>query len=1567
MNSFSAISCLTRNDLAKYKGTQFDQRHKKVFAEYKGTPFYEFAKVLMSHLPQNFVGFLSDEDMTGLYKHLFSKLEGRKKKKIAVSADLTEELPFFIGNFCIFSIVTDDRPFIFDSLWEYLQNIREHKIFVIHPIFGIERGRNGEILKISESRLGVSNESFVVIFLEGLNRNEVSDIKKEITSIYENVAAAVDDFPKMKEAMSALFMEYRERSGDVAKFIQWLMDENFICQGTRIVEIDESKDFKSFSDTGVFTLMGQDPNYALLARSVKDGRLNTVDGYPVIVDKAVGISKVKRRTNFDRVMFVDRQGTKIRLFYLAGLFSSKAHKCPPYEISILRDKIKATLDYFDFVTGSHDYKWIRDILDEYPKIEIFNLSSRALTELLELILTMQGANQIRISYHDFRPLKNLIFFMAMPLSRYSSELVMSIKNFLEEYFGGRMMDISIREDQHKRSFLHFHMMLNDTDVLDNIDEKELKNSITSMLKDWDSALYEVLRDRLGQECDEVFAGFESYFSEAYKSKNTPEDAFLDIVRIRRQDENSSLLHFSGGKAVLRIYSKSRLLLTELMPIIDNLGLNVYEQDIFEPTADGHGLYVNVVYLTNIDDPGGFTETYKVILPELITAVIAGRAENDRLNSLCVTRKLTWRQTDILRTFVYFAKQIESSFLIKSLMSALINNAEIAEKLVNFFELKFDPDNKKTSTAEIEQDILSLIEGVISVSEDKALRYFMRIVQGTVRTNYFMQPMRDYISIKVKSREMPIIAEPRPMFEVYVHSAEMEGVHLRGGKVARGGIRFSDRNDDFRTEILGLVKTQMVKNSVIVPVGSKGGFIVKKRFKDREQDRANTIKQYSTLIKGLLDITDNYKGNKIVHPSRVRMYDESDPYLVVAADKGTATFSDIANGISVSYGFWLGDAFASGGSVGYDHKKVGITAKGAWENVKRHFRELGKDIQKEEFTAIGIGDMAGDVFGNGMLLSTKIRLLAAFNHMHIFLDPAPDAEKSYAERQRLFKNPSLTWRDYNTELISKGGGVFDRTAKRIELSPEVRMMLGCSETVVTGAELIRLILKAETELLWNGGIGTYFKASGETDRDVGDSTNDDVRVNAGELRAKVAGEGGNLGFTQAARIEFAENGGHIYTDALDNSGGVDMSDHEVNLKIIFNYLVETKTIKDMKERNAYIKKLTSSVTDLVLATNYSQSMAVSCDLIRYASNPVTFREAAKHLKSEGLLDFRIEKLAFPSKDKNATAPELAVLLAYMKIYLYNNVENTLNLDNPLVRKEYLNYYPGDMVEKFGDKLFSHKLFRQIAATVTVNRALNQTGISFFYELMKGTNRPLNEILECYLLAEEIVGCRRLRDEICALDGKADAETQYRALIELDKTLKVAVEWLIDQRNMNLYKKKGDVLGEILPLVTKYMTSGMKEKYNAMIEEFKNGGLPGSLATAVCVVRYSKPAFDVFRITAETGADVKDVLRRYYEIGGRFGINMLTLKMKHIRIRDEWERINRDGLLLKLKKIQMNLAFAYSAGNKGWFKNLLDTEKHFVENYDKFMDSAAKDEIDSLVPFNVMIESFANVAEKYGAGG
>ncbi|WP_022850521.1 NAD-glutamate dehydrogenase domain-containing protein [Limisalsivibrio acetivorans] len=1568
MLNLSCISCLTRTDFNRFKGTSLDDRHKEIFKNYEEKPLYNFARIMMRHLPVNLVNFLSDEDMVELYKYLFDKVEKRKKKKLSVDIDTMEELPFFVGNFCIASIVTDDRPFIYDSLWEYFGSLDDHKLFVVHPIFGIKRDRTGKITEIGDSHVGGGNESFVVIFMEDIQKSEVKTIKSDISEIYSNVMAAVDDFQSMNEVMHNLAMEFREKDSDVSKFIHWLMDENFIFQGTRVVEIDEQSGERHFSDLGVFNLYTLEPNYSMLLESVKEGKFNTVNGYPVVVDKSLKKSLVKERSHFDRIIFIDNEGPKTRLVYLLGLFSSVAHKAAPHEISIVKEKVRDTLDYFNFVPGSHDYKWIRDILDHFPKTEIFNFEKEAIAEILELILSMQGANQLRICYRDFRPLKNIFFFIAMPLARFSTELVEEIRSFLELFFNATTLDISIRDDQHKRSFLHFHLIVKDASILDNIDEAEIKAGIMSMLKDWDTYLYDMLRERLGGgECDQVFKQYSPHFNEAYKSKNTPAEGYLDIIRLMKLKGISSVLHSEGDMAILRIYSEKRLLLTELMPILDNLGLKVFEQDIYEIELENRSQYINVVYFADIADPEVFAATYQKNIPELVTAILSGKVENDRVNALAVSEKLTWRQIDILRGLRYFIKQIDSSFYVKTLSMALIDNNEIAAKLVQYFELKFNPSGKKKDTTDIEKDIRSMIESVESASEDKALRYFLKVIQGIVRTNYYMEPQREYISFKIKSKDMPIISEPRPMFEIYVHSASMEGVHLRGGKVARGGIRFSDRNDDFRTEILGLVKTQMVKNAVIVPVGSKGGFIVKQRFAERSEDRENIVNQYKNFISGLLDITDNYKGTKVVHPKRVRIYDENDPYLVVAADKGTATFSDIANSISVNYGFWLGDAFASGGSTGYDHKKVGITAKGAWESVKRHFRERGKDIQNEEFTVIGIGDMSGDVFGNGMLLSRKIRLKAAFNHMHIFLDPNPDAETSYKERQRLFRNPQMNWKDYDIKLISKGGGIFDRAAKRINLTPEIKEMLATSEDTLTGGELIQCILRMEAELLWNGGIGTYVKASFETDRQVGDPSNDDVRVDADAIRVKVIGEGGNLGFTQLARMQFAELGGHVYTDALDNSGGVDMSDHEVNLKIIFNHFVEQNLMKDMKERNSYIRKITPEVTDLVLNGNYSQSMTVSSDLMRYSENPVTYRETARFLRDEGLLDFRIEHIRFTDAERTATAPELAILLSYAKIHLYNHVEGMLNLDNPLVYREYNDYYPKSVVERYGKKLDGHKLMSEITATAIVNRIMNQTGSTFFYELSKSTNRPFEELVENYLLGEELFGCREIRADIRRLDNRAQAKAQYLALMELEKTIKVSVEWLILDENRELLKGKEDQLQEVFKLLPRYMTDDMKDKYNYLIKELTDCGIPKTLATKVCRIRYNKPAFDVFRIVCRTGMPVRDVLKRYYEIGRRFEINTLTQKMKGIKIKNEWERVNKETMLIKLKRIQMVLSTSFCMRDRNWLHNLLDTESGFIENYDRFMESARNEEIDSLVPFNVIIEMFATVADRYEVKG
>jgi len=1562
----SFFSCITKSEFGEYKCDLMDQRHAKIFGKYKDKEqaFFDFSGLMVGHLPLNIVNFLSDEDLENFIRYLFNLLEKRKKKSVYMHIDDITEADFLIGNFSLISVVTDDRPFLYDSIWGYLQEHNFKNMFILHPIFNVERDKKGSVTKIAETSIGSRNESFVMIFLENKEENLLKEIGKDILEIYENAIAAVDDFHKITELMHNLATEYRESALDVSRFIHWMLQDNFIFQGARVIDIDQDKNCSTCNKLGIFKLDKSEPDYESISKQIEEDKFNFVEGYPVVVDKSLTKSKMKERGHLNRVLFLDKRETGTRMICILGLFSSKGRKSSPHEIPIIRKKVKETLDHFNFVHGSHDYKWVRDLVDTFPKVELFNFNKKLMVEMLELIISMQGTSQVRICYRDFRPLNNLFFFVAMPSEKYSSELVKDMEAYLTSYFRGTLLDLSIRQDEHKRYFLNFHIYIKDVKVLDNIDETKVKIGILSMMRTWESNLYDVLRERLGGgEVDTVYNKYIDRFSETYKSRNSADATFGDIKILENLKTINSRLYKDEGKAVLKIYSKNRYLLTELMPILDNIGLKVYEEDTYDLHFYDGIKYVNAVYFADIEDIDAFCTEYGKVIPELISKILSGLVESDRLNTLAMLEKLNYRQIGVLRGLRNFIRQIESSFTLKTLNNSLINNSEIAKLLVNLFEEKFDPKIKKDKCDNIVQDIMDRIDKVVSVVEDKALRYYIQVIGGIVRTNYYKVPEREYISFKIASSTLDIIHEPRPMFEIFVHSAQMDGVHLRGGKVARGGLRFSDRLDDFRTEVLGLVKAQMVKNAVIVPVGSKGGFIVKNRLADREADKQNVVAQYKNYIKALLDITDNYKGTKVVHPDNVKIYDGKDPYLVVAADKGTATFSDLANSVSMERGFWLGDGFASGGSTGYDHKKVGITAKGAWESVKRHFREMGKNIQKEPFTVVGIGDMAGDVFGNGMLLSRFIKLQAAFNHMHIFIDPDPDPENSFKERQRLFKlATAATWADYDRSVISKGGGVYERSAKKIPLSPEVKAMLDCDKDVVTGEELINLLLKMKADLLWNGGIGTYIRATTETNAQVGDPANDNLRIDSSECSFKVIGEGGNLGFTQKARIELGIKGVMLNTDAIDNSAGVDMSDHEVNLKIMFDKLLADGLIENVPARNKYIEKLTKDVEKLVLSDNYHQSMCISCGLIRYESNPVVYREIARYLRDIGLLDFSIENIEFIKQDRAPTRAELCVILAYSKIFLYNVVEKDLDIENELVKREYMEYYPADTRERFGDKLFEHSLRREIAATVVVNRLTNQAGATFFFELFRNSNTDFTKLVECYLFGEDLMNLKPLREEIKKLDNKAEAFAIYEALIEIEKTLKVATAWLIDESNQQLVSANKDVFEKIVKDIPKYLSKDMKENYNYMVESFKERGVPLKLAKAVCDVRYCKSAFDIFELTVKTGKDAKNVLYSYYQIGSKLSINDLTTGMKHVKIRDEWERVNLESILIRVKLLQKDLAGHTCTRDKNWLDRFIASESTFFDNYQDFLKQIQDGEIDSLVPYNVILDMFSHLVRR-----
>lgn len=1562
----SYFSCMTKSDFGDYNSDLIREKHNRVFGKYKkdNEVFFDFSGLMFGHIPTHMINFLSEEDLENFLLYLFDMLNNRKKKKVLIKTDDLEAANFFVGNFSLVCAVTDDRPFLYDSVWGYLEEKDFKNLFILHPIFNVERDSKGNVTRVAETSIGSRNESFVMIFLESKEGYALKDIGKDVHEIYDHAMCAVDDFHKITEMLHNLSTDYRSSAINVSRFIHWLLQDNFIFQGARIIDIDEKDKCNTCNRLGIFRLDNAEPDYESIISYIENDKFNFVEGYPVVVDKSLRLSRMKERGYLNRILFLDRSSGKTRIICVLGLFSNKGRQTPPYEIPIIKDKVKATLEHFNFVHGSHDYKWIRDLVSTFPKVELFNFSQKLMVKMLELIISMQGTNQIRICYKDFRPLSNLFFFVAMPEDRFSSELVKEMEEYLSTKFGADILDISVRQDEHKRYFLHFHLYVEDLKVLEKIEEADVKKVIYAMMRTWESSLYDVIRERMGgAEVDLVYQKYISKLSETYKSRNTAEATFGDIRILENLEGVKSRLYTDKGKAVLKIYSHSRYLLTELMPILDNIGLKVYEEDTYDLELDGGRSFVNSVYFADIEDPEGFCDEYKGIIPELISRILTGFVESDTLNGLSMCEKMTYRQIGLLRGLRNYIRQIESSFTLKTLNNSLLNNSSIAKLLVKLFEEKYNPSIKKPVIEPIITDIMDSIEKVESVAEDKALRYYLWIIGGIVRTNYFCVPERVYISFKIASKTLDIIHEPRPMFEIFVHSAQMDGIHLRGGKVARGGLRFSDRIDDFRTEILGLVKAQMVKNAVIVPVGSKGGFIVKHRYADRVKDKENVVNQYKNYIRALLDVTDNIVGGKITHPDKVKIYDLPDPYLVVAADKGTATFSDLANSVSVERGFWLGDAFASGGSTGYDHKKVGITAKGAWESVKRHFSETGKDIQKTPFTVVAIGDMAGDVFGNGMLLSRQIKLQAAFNHIHIFIDPDPDPETSFKERARLFKlATAATWKDYNPELISEGGGVFDRSAKRIELNKQMKAMLDTDKNVVTGEELIHMILLMKGELLWNGGIGTYIKASNETNAQVGDPANDGVRIDATQCRFRVIGEGGNLGVTQRARIELDLNGVSVNTDALDNSAGVDMSDHEVNLKIMFNKLLESGDIESVPARNKYIEKMTKPVEKLVLSDNYHQSMVVSCGALRYTSNPVVYRELARHLNRIGLLDFRIENIEFISQDRPPTRPELCVLLAYSKIFFYNSIEEELDIDNELVKREYMNYYPEDTQKRFGDKLLQHSLRREIAATVVVNRLTNQAGATFFYELYKNNNVSFARLAQSYLQAEDVLLCQNVRAELEKLDNKAESEAIYEALIELEKTLKVATAWMLSEANVQMVKENMDIFKEIISQIPKYISPDMKEKYTEMVTSFTERGIPKKLAKAVCDVRYSKSAFDILDLCVSKGAAVKDVIRCYYDAGYKMSINDLTSGMKNVRIRDEWERVNLESILVRVKLIQKDITEHACGTCHKWIDQLMASEGNFFANYNNFITSVKEGEIDSLVPYNVVLDMFTNLIRK-----
>lgn len=1056
---------------------------------------------------------------------------------------------------------------------------------------------------------------------------------------------------------------------------------------------------------------------------------------------------------------------------------------------------------------------------------------------------------------------------------------------------------------------------------------------------WQEQLQKTLSKHVGaKESDQLCAKYGSAFSTSYSEECDTDIAYTDIVAMEKLSAEHPLEIFfylaADNSLHLRLFQFDQAIpLSDVLPMLENLDLRTLDERPYKITLAGAVIWIGDFTVTYTKNTKLDIEKIKTIFKDAFIHTRLGLAENDGFNKLIIGAHLSWREVAILRAYAKYLRQAGFRFSQTYIEQALASNAGITRDLIDLFKTKFDPNLKKDLSAleALQTKILQALESVTSLDEDRIIRRLLALINATLRSNYFQtQPdgsSKEYISFKFKSQDVPELPLPLPLFEIFVYSPRFEGIHLRSAKVARGGIRWSDRREDFRTEILGLMKAQKVKNAVIVPSGAKGGFVLKALPAQSSRDviQKEVVSCYKSFIRGLLDLTDNLKDGKVFHPSQIVFYDEPDTYLVVAADKGTATFSDIANGLSKEYDFWLGDAFASGGSAGYDHKKMGITARGAWESVKRHFHELDLNPENTDFTVIGVGDMSGDVFGNGLIYSPHIKLIAAFDHRHIFLDPNPDAQRSYQERVRLFNLPTSSWEDYDAQLISAGGGVFKRTSKSITLSPEIKQALDIKEDTLVPTELIRAILKAPVDLFWNGGIGTYVKASTETHADVGDKTNEFCRINGNELRCRVVGEGGNLGFTQFGRVEYALQGGLINTDFIDNSAGVDCSDHEVNIKILLNNEVSKGKISEEK-RNILLTEMTQAVAELVLADNSNQALVMSFANFYAKSQIGIYQNYIRDLESAGILNRQVEFLPDDKKlaERKAaglglTRPELAVLLAYTKIYIKSEILKSDIPENAYFKQILETAFPAALREHYQVQMAKHSLYREIVATQLSNQIVNEMGITFVYNLQWETGASVAEVLRAYDVASQVFGVPELQRLIDSLDFKVSMATQYELLSYIRHLLTLSTRWFLRHKSLQndnmptIIQRFATCVKMLEEIIPNLMGGSTKNFLTTLTEQFINAGISKEIAQRIAVTRAMYTSLNIIEVSMQHNFDLEKTAQLYFAVGEHFNLLWFRDRIANDAREGYWDSLARLALRDELDVLQKKLTVVIIQNN------------------------------------------------------
>ncbi|HEX7003981.1 MAG TPA: NAD-glutamate dehydrogenase [Trueperaceae bacterium] len=1515
-----------------------------------------FAEVLFEKSDTRFLESFDPESLSAMATESFRFLDGLGNDELrvevfnpSVTAD-GWEAPFTILRLCL-----QDRPFIVDSVRAELRRRQFGLMHLLHPIYSVRRDDSGSITEIGARRGVGRQESFEIYFLElEASEERRSELETAVRGVLEDVILATNDYQLMRDQAARVrdyIRELQDHGGEIAlserdeeleeyaQFMDWLDDDNFIFLGYREYEIFR-KGQKSFlqvkSDSGLGILSrAQESAYSepVPLEQIPDGlRERVIGGRLFTVTKTNAEATVHRAARMDYigVKRLDEEGAVEGEQRFLGLFTSKALSAPVEEVPILRRRLRQVLELDHAVPDSHDYKQIVSIFNNLPREELFWSDAQQLHRDIRTIMALEQEREIRLTLRPDPLARGLALMVIMPRERFNSEVRRRVQRFLTSALEATHVDyqLAMGEDEDQ---VRFHFFFTTRMPAEQVDVRDLEHEVAELARTWGDELRARLVARHGQvEGRRLAERYEPAFDERYRADVSPSGALLDIDNIELLGEAPFRVDLvtppsesrREQASLLRIYHHKRtLVLSEVLPILENTGLRVLEQISYWAGLPEGDRGIDVF---RVQDLSGRPLDVRALGKRLIFALeslLAGVAENDRLNRLILAAGLDIDQVALLRAYQMYYGQLSAVTSRRSLYDTLLSYPEAASALFDFFRARFDPgidSQRQERVAAARARFEAALEEVSSLPEDQALRGLFNLMEATVRSNFFLG--REYISFKIASRSVTVMPEPRPLYEIAVSSPHVEGVHLRGGKVARGGIRWSDRRDDFRTEVLGLMKTQMTKNAVIVPVGSKGGFVLVDPPGDREALGKHVREQYQTFMRGLLDLTDNIVDGEVVRPQGLVIYDDDDPYLVVAADKGTATFSDLANATAAEYDFWLGDAFASGGSHGYDHKEIGITARGAWETVARHFREMGVNIHQDEFTAVGIGDMSGDVFGNGMLYTDKIKLVAAFNHLHIFLDPDPDPARSYRERKRLFEMPRSSWRDYDTSKISKGGGVFDRSAKSIRLSPEIRELLDVEEEVLSGQALVRAILRCDVDLLWNGGIGTYVKSSAESDHDVGDAANDQVRVDAAELRCKVVGEGGNLGLTQRARIEYALAGGRVNTDAIDNSAGVDLSDHEVNIKVLLRPALASGELT-MVQRNRLLEEMTEEVSALVLADNYRQSLALSLAEGRSREDPLLFESLQLYLAERGGLDAKVEAMPTARQlterqraSAGYTRPELAVLLAYTKMGLYRRILETDFPEEKHFRHYLHDYFPQVLQERFADEVENHALRREIIATQFTNTVVDILGITFVHRTIRDTGATPVEVIRAALVALEILDVQHYLKQVFALDNLVPAAAQYAAISEMVEAVEGIVNWILlaDLTRTPISSFVATYrapLAELRRRLNDFLPPAEKRLYARQQKRIAQEGFDEELVAEIAAFDYLPTSVGIVEVAERTGVPLDEAAIRFYALGERLSLGWLRDGLSRLQSSSKWEKIAVGGLIMELRRLQRDLTEAY----------------------------------------------------------